>query len=111
MPIDPATALGSEWTVGAAGGPEWSLPGGGVQPAAEPGGDTGFGGMLAEQVGALTHTQNQAAEASRALATGTATDMTEVVMTLERAKLSMQLAAQLRGKGTEAFQEIYRTQV
>jgi flagellar hook-basal body complex protein FliE len=32
-------------------------------------------------------------------------------MAVEKARLSMQLAASLRDKGVESFQEIFRTQV
>ena len=65
----------------------------------------------ANQLGALEKSQNAAADASRSLADGTATDPTQAVVAVERAQLSMQLAAQLRTKGTEALQEIFRTQV
>jgi flagellar hook-basal body complex protein FliE len=71
----------------------------------------GFGQMLSNQLGALEKTQNSAADASRSLADGTATDPTQAVVAVERAQLSMQLASQLRTKGVEALQEIFHTQV
>ena len=71
----------------------------------------GFSSVLGKQIGALADLQTQGAEASQALATGTATDASEVVMAVERARLSMQLASQLRTKGVEAINEIFRTQV
>ena len=52
-----------------------------------------------------------AADASRSLADGTATDPTQAIVAVERAQLSMQLAAQLRTKGTEALQQLFQTQV
>ena len=108
-PIDPSLALG--------GGSEWSVAGigdGGIPVAP---GDAGgaarsdFGGMLADQIGALEKIQTDAAEGSRRLAAGTATDPTEVVLAVERARLSMQLASQIRTKAVEAVQDIFHTQV
>jgi flagellar hook-basal body complex protein FliE len=90
-------------------GAEWQI--GGTQPAT--GGDTpgGFGNILGGQISKLTDLQNQAADASRDLATGQATDPTAVVMAVERAQLAMQLAGQLRTKGVEALNDILHTQV
>jgi len=104
MPIDPSMAVN---------GPEWM-----VQPIAPanpptqgPQASGGFGGMLADQISALEQTQTQAAQASQALATGQTDDVSSVISQLEKAKLSMELASQIRTKGTEAYQEIFRTQV
>ena len=70
-----------------------------------------FGQALGDQLDALQKSQNAAADASRSLADGTATDPTQAIVAVERAQLSMQLAAQLRTKGTEALQDLFRTQV
>jgi flagellar hook-basal body complex protein FliE len=70
-----------------------------------------FGGMLANQIGALEKTQTDAAEGARALAAGTASDPTEVVMAIDRARLSMQLASQIRTKAVDAIQDIFHTQI
>jgi len=108
MPIDPSIAIksvggGAEWNVGALDGtPTTAGP-------TQPGGS--FASALGDQLGALEKTQNDAAAASRSLADGTATDPTQAIVAVERAQLSMQLAAQLRTKGTEALQELFRTQV
>ena len=48
---------------------------------------------------------------AQALAAGTAEDPTAVVMAVERAQLSMQLASQIRTKVVEAAQDIFHTQV
>jgi flagellar hook-basal body complex protein FliE len=108
VPIDPSMALkgiggGAEWNVGALDG----TPTTGAGPPSGP----GFGAMLGSQLGALEKTQTAAADASRSLADGTATDPTQAIVAVERAQLSMQLAAQLRTKGVEALQEIFHTQV
>jgi flagellar hook-basal body complex protein FliE len=106
--IDPTLAVGgSEWSIG-------SVEGLGSEGATAPGtGAEGsrFSGLLADQVGKLASLQEDAATASRDLASGTATDPAATVMTIERARLSMQLAAQIRTKGVEALQEIFHTSV
>ena len=65
----------------------------------------------ATSIQSLRPTQNDAAAAAQALATGQATDPTAVVMAVERAQLAMQLASQIRNKAVEAAQDIFHTQV
>jgi flagellar hook-basal body complex protein FliE len=108
IPIDPTfAARGGEWAIGA------GEAGAAAGPAAGAAGSTGasFGGVLADQIGALEKLQTDAAEGSRALAAGTAADPTEVVMAVERARLGMQLASQVRTKAVDAIQDIFHTQV
>jgi flagellar hook-basal body complex protein FliE len=101
--IDPSFATaGPEWQVGPAAPPQ---AGG---PAA---GGASFSGVLGRQIERLGELQGEAAGASRALATGQATDPTSVVMAVERARLAMQVAGQLRTKGVEAINDVFRTQV
>ncbi len=107
MPIDPTFAVrGAAWQVGSVG----SVDGAGAGTAA-PAAGSGFGGALAKQIGQLDSMQQDAASASQDLATGRATDPSATVMTIERARLSMQLASQIRTKGVEALQDIFHTQV
>ncbi len=106
MPIDPSFAVS---------GAEWQIPGlsdasGSVRNQPQ-GQGAGFGDMLASSIGALNQTQTDAAGASQAFAAGTVTDPTQVVMAVERARLSMQMASQIRTKATEAYQDIFHTQV
>jgi flagellar hook-basal body complex protein FliE len=103
MPIDPSILKG------VTGGPEWSVEGVDGAPAAPKGAN--FGSVLGDQLSKLEQTQSSAADASRSLADGTATDPTQAIMAVERAQLSMQLASQLRTKGVEALQDIFHTQV
>jgi flagellar hook-basal body complex protein FliE len=100
-PIDPSFSVA---------GPEWSVGGVGAldQPAQ---GTEGFGGMLTKAISSLEQTQTDAAKASQSLVDGTATDPTQVVMSVERARLSMQLASQIRTKATEAYNDVFHTQV
>ncbi len=102
-PIDPSFAVnGPEWGVGQIGP---------VDPSVQPADQQGFGGMLSEAISNLDATQQQAAGASQSLVDGSATDPTAVVMAVERAQLAMQLASQVRNKATEAFQDVFHTQV
>ena len=101
MPVDPSMAVtGAEWQI---------QPIAPAQPAQE--GGTGFGSMLGSALDSLAQTQAEAAQGAQALATGTASDPTAVVMSVERAQLSMQLASQIRTKLVEAAQDIFHTQV
>lgn len=115
MPIDPSMAikgigptLPGEWNVGSVGALD-GTPATGAGAASGASGN--FGQLLTNQLGSLEKSQTDAASASRSLADGTATDPTAAIVAVERAQLSMQLAAQLRTKGVEALQEIFRTQV
>jgi flagellar hook-basal body complex protein FliE len=70
-----------------------------------------FGSSLTEAISSLEGTQKSADSASQALASGTVKDPEAAVTTVEDAALSMQLAAQIRTKATEAAQTIFQTQV
>ena len=83
----------------------------GVAPAPKPGEGDGFGNLLAEQIGKLADLQTEGAQQAQALATGQAQDVSEVVMAVERASLSLSMAATVRNKAVEAYQEIFRMQV
>jgi flagellar hook-basal body complex protein FliE len=105
MPIDPTMAVrGGEWSV------SLGEPTAGSKPAGGGGSGSGFGGMLANQIGALEKLQTDAAGGAQALAAGHA-DPTQVVMAVEKARLSMQLAGQIRTKAVEAIQDVFHTQV
>ena len=107
MPIDPTFAVsGADWQVGSIGSVD--APGAGT---AAPASGSGFGNALAQQIGQLEGMQQDAATASQQLATGQATDPSATVMTIERARLAMQLASQIRTKGVDALQEVLHTQV
>jgi flagellar hook-basal body complex protein FliE len=67
--------------------------------------------VLAQQIGRLQTLQDQAADASQALATGQATDPTAVVMAVEKAQLAMQLASTVRTKAVDALSDVLHTQV
>jgi flagellar hook-basal body complex protein FliE len=108
VPIDPSFSVsGGDWSVAGLG--DGGIP---VAPGSDAAsGTSDFGGMLVDQIGALEKTQAEAAKGARSLAAGTAADPAEVVMAVERARLSMQLASQIRTKAVEAIQDIFHTQV
>jgi flagellar hook-basal body complex protein FliE len=109
LPIDPSIAnAGSEWSVGSVGTPNDVSQLDQAAPAAS---GQGFGGMLTNAISSLEQTQTDAAGASQSLIAGTATDPTQVVMSVERARLAMQLASQIRNKAVEAYTDIFHTQV
>jgi flagellar hook-basal body complex protein FliE len=96
-----------EWSVGRIGAPDVAT----APDAAAGTGSASFGNVLGKSLQSLADSQTDAAKASQSLADGTATDPSQVVMAVERARLAMQLAAQLRTKGVEAVNDIFHTQV
>jgi flagellar hook-basal body complex protein FliE len=110
LPIDPSIAspAASEWSVGSVGTPGDISQ---LDQAAQPANGQGFGGMLSNAISSLEQTQTDAAGASQSLVAGTATDPTQVVMSVERARLAMQLASQIRNKAVEAYTDMFHTQV
>jgi flagellar hook-basal body complex protein FliE len=111
LPVDPSIAStgGSEWSVGSVGtGDQPPIEGAGVPATGTSG---GFGSMLTNAISSLEKTQTDAASASQSLVAGTATDPTQVVMSVEKARLAMQLASQIRTKAVEAYTDIFHTQV
>ncbi|MFL5816417.1 MAG: flagellar hook-basal body complex protein FliE [Conexibacter sp.] len=121
MTLPPVAALGAEWQIPGIGAPtgpagvggSGSAPdaiGGGIDGVA-PSGGSSFGNVLTQQIGNLTDLQESAASASQSLANGTATDVSSVVTAVEKAQLAMQLAGQIRTKGSEAINDIFHTQI
>ena len=105
LPIDTSfLTSGADWNVGSVDGSAGAGAAGATAPSA---GGSGFGSVLTDQLGKLEATQNDAAQASQDLAT----DPESVVMAVERARLSMQLASTLRTKAVEAVNDIFHTQV
>lgn len=112
-PLDPSAVagLGSEWQIPGIGGvspAETNVPGVAAPFDASSG---GFGSVLSEQIGRLSELQESASAASQALANGTATDASSVVVAVEKAQLAMQLAGTIRTKGAEAVNDIFHTQI
>jgi flagellar hook-basal body complex protein FliE len=109
--IDPSfLTSGGEWSVGGVGGPG-ATDGGVPVDGAGAGSGSGFGKVLVDQISKLEDLQVQAGDASRAVADGSASDPSAAIVAVERARMAMQLAAQLRTKGIEAFNDVFHTQV
>lgn len=104
VPIDPSMVLGPQASIA----PVAPLPDAAPVAGAEGG---GFGGSLADALKGLEATQAEAAKGAQELAAGTAASPEAVVMSVERAKLAMQMASALRTKGVEAMNDILHTQV
>jgi flagellar hook-basal body complex protein FliE len=105
--IDPSMAVtGADWNVGSIGSVDSGTAGGQGNTSG-----ASFGSLLGKSIQSLQSSQDQAAAASDALATGQASDPTAVVMSVERAQLAMQLASQIRTKAVEAAQDIFHTTV
>jgi flagellar hook-basal body complex protein FliE len=110
MALPPVNLTGGEWSVGKLGGLD--TPSGNLGTEATQGSEGGgFGKMLTNAIDGLQNQQSEAASASQSLVDGTATDPTQVVMAVERARLGMQLAGQIRTKAVEAYSDIFHTQV
>ena len=102
QPIQPVDPFGtSDLQVGSVDAPAT----GGSSPASS------FGSMLTDQISNLNDLQNTAASQSQALATGQATDVSQVVGDVEKAALAMQLAVQVRNKAVDAYNELFRIQI
>jgi flagellar hook-basal body complex protein FliE len=74
------------------------------------GGSKGFGQALTSSIDKLDQTQAVADQQTQALATGKATDVSSVVVAVEKASLEVQLATQIRTKATDAFTQIMQMQ-
>jgi flagellar hook-basal body complex protein FliE len=110
-PAEGVGAAGSPTGVGAAGAPSGvgAAEAGSGADGQEAGG--GFGEALTSAISSLEGSQQSASAAAQALATGSTGNPEAAVVTVADAQLAMQLASQLRTKGTEALQQIFQTQV
>ena len=78
--------------------------------AASPGAP-GFGETLGRALKEVDELQVKAQSAATAVASGRDVDMTQTLVTIEKANISLQFALQIRNKLLEAYQEIMRIQV
>lgn len=70
-----------------------------------------FGGALQKALSDVNKLQAEADQAAKRLAMGEAEDIHQVMITIEQAKMAMQLTVQVRNKVIEAYQEISRMQI
>ena len=81
-----------------------------LQAEAAPAG-ADFGPWLARSLGQVNQDLVRADQAVRGLAAGETENLHQVMIALEEARLSLQLAAQVRNRLLEAYQEVLRMQV
>jgi flagellar hook-basal body complex protein FliE len=79
-------------------------------PKTDPAEET-FSETLGRMVKSVNDLQSQAHEVSVALASGHSVDMSQALVTIEEANISMQLALQIRNKLLEAYQDVMRMPV
>lgn len=71
----------------------------------------GFANWVEQEVSSLNTQLVTAEQGVQKLATGTAENLHEVMLQLEQARLAMQVAAQVRSRVLEAYQDVMRMQV
>ena len=70
-----------------------------------------FGQMLMDVIKEVNATQNESAALKDAFMTGQNVELHELMISMERAGLAMELTLQVRNKLLDAYQEIARMQV
>lgn len=70
-----------------------------------------FQQLLAQPLESVNQALLQADAASMAFATGETTALHDVMLTIEHARLSLQLAVEVRNRAVEAYQELMRMQL
>ncbi len=72
---------------------------------------SGFGDVLASTVKEVNSAQIEADQSIERLHTGEDVNLHEVMLSMEKADISMRLLVQMRNKVVEAYQQIMRMQV
>lgn len=96
--------------IGAAGAAAPALAPTPNQSATEPQG-TGFASWVGREISNLNTELVAAEQGVQQLAAGTATNIHDVMLQLEQARLAMQVMSQVRSRVLEAYQEVMRMQV
>lgn len=97
--INPMTPTGIDTTLGVSSG----------EGAQKAGAD--FSKFLSDALGQVDALQTKADTASLALATGQVQDLSEVMVALEKASLSLSLTVSVRDKVLDAYNQIMRMQI
>lgn len=71
----------------------------------------GFGAVLKEKLDDVNAKQLNAEDTTQKFISGEDTDIHKVMLDTEEAKMSLELAVQIRNKFVEAYQELSRTQL
>lgn len=110
MSIEPIGFLPPAVPVAPYDGPEIGLPAGPANTAPTEG-PSAFGRWFTQQLGEVNGKIAQSDQQLQALASGEAQNLHQVMISLEDARLSFQLLAQVRNRVLEAYQDIMRMQL
>ncbi len=89
-----------------------SLPQGLSNTPVNPGGAiSDFGQMVGQLIDAVNTTQQQANVSATQLATGQSNDLHTVMIDMEKAKVTLDLAVQVRNKAVDAYNSLIQTQI
>lgn len=69
-----------------------------------------FGDMLSKSIGQVNDRMNEASAASEALATGKTNDITQTLISLQKADISFKMLVEVRNKVMKAYEEVMRMQ-
>lgn len=72
---------------------------------------TSFGDLLKKKLDSVNEDQIKAEDTTQKFIQGDETDIHKVMLDTEEAKMSLELAVQIRNKFVEAYQELNRTQL
>jgi flagellar hook-basal body complex protein FliE len=75
------------------------------------GAGTGFASLLSQKLGGVVDLQNQADQASQAVATGQSDDLAGATVAVEKASIAIDTVSAVRNKAIDAYQDIMRMQV
>jgi len=75
------------------------------------GGNESFGTLLKEAIDSVNQSQVAADQATQKLVNGEDIDLHEVMITSQKASITLQTAVEVRNKMIEAYQEVMRMQV
>lgn len=70
-----------------------------------------FGKLLTDALKDVNSSQQESRGKQEALMAGQPVDVDDLMITMERASIAMQLTMQVRNKVLEAYQEVMRTQI
>ncbi|HKD74257.1 MAG TPA: flagellar hook-basal body complex protein FliE [Ktedonobacterales bacterium] len=84
----------------------------GGAPAVGPGATVNqFGDLLGQAIDALNATQSQADAAATDLVTGKSTDLHTAMIDMQQAKVTLDLAVQVRDKAVDGYNDLMHTQM
>ena len=75
------------------------------------GADDDFGKLMTDALKDVNASQQESRGKQEALMAGQPVDVDDLMITMERASIAMQLTMQVRNKVLEAYQEVMRTQI